>query len=818
MSEIMASVRYAIRGLRRNPGFTAIVVLTLALGIGANSAMFSVVRGVLLTSLPYRDPDRLMFLWNYFPSTADDETALSQAEIADWRDHPEIFDGVAAIATGEQNAIWTLTENGETEVYRGAFATVNLFDVLGVEAALGRTFVPEEGIEGQSDVIVLSDWFWRNRFGADPNILGRRLTIRGEGRTVVGVMPPAFHTDLNVSNAGPVDMWVARPNDRNTRREFRFMNVVARLSAATTLEQARARAKPVAAEFKERFPEAYDEADYTVNINPLLGRIVGDVRLPLFVLLGTVAAVLLIASLNVANLLLVRAEARQREIAIRTALGAGRARVVQQFVVESILLSALGGLLGLLVAYGGTYLLKTVNPGGIPRVDQVTVNAAVVGVTALLAMGTGLLMGLAPGFHAARTDISSLLKDGGRGVAGVRGQRMRRILVISEVAMAVVLVIGAGLLLKSFDSLTGIDVGIDSDNVLTMRLDLETWQYPELATVTAMHTEILERVQALPGVRTASMAHAEHPLRLNGRWYFDVEGQEVDPTASRPLVGMRVISPQHLETLRIPLRRGREFDEFDRLGQPIRILINETMARRRFQDADPIGARLKPWGIPDAPFFEIIGVVGDVKNEGIREEVRETLLLPYTNAGPAHPWQRHMTLMVRSATNSTALTTAVRETVLSVDRSIPITNVQTLEKVVAGTMAGPRFVTILLGIFAAIALSLAAIGIYGVISYTVARRTQEIGVRMALGAGGNHVRLLILKQGMWVASIGIALGVGGAFAATRFLRGILFDVSPTDPATFTGVVMVLAIVALLASYIPARRASRIDPLDAVRYE
>ena len=426
-------------------------------------------------------------------------------------------------------------------------------------------------------------------------------------------------------------------------------------------------------------------------------------------------------------------------------------------------------------------------------------------------------MGLVPGVHAVRTDINAMLRDGGRGAIGASGNRMRRVLVISEMALAVVLVIGAGLLVKSFGRLTDINLGIASDNVLSMRLDLESWQYPEIKTVTAAHTAILAKVLALPGVRSASVSHAEHPLRLNGRWYFDVEGRAIDPTVSRPLVGMRVVSAGYLETLRMPLLSGRNFNDFDRLGAPIRVLIDETMAQKRFPDDDPIGQRLIPW-FPNAPTLEIIGVVSKVKNEGIREEVRETILFPYTNAGPAHPWQRHMTLMVRSSSNPTALTAAVREAVLSVDRAIPITQVQTLEDVVAGTVAGPRFVTILLGIFASLALGLAAIGVYGVISYSVAQRTHEIGVRMALGAGSGQVQRLVLRQGLSIALIGIAIGVAGALIATRLLTGILYGVSATDPVTFGGVAVFLAAVALAASYFPARKASTIEPIVALRAE
>ena len=819
MRNLLSDLRYAIRGLGRKPGFAAVGVLTLALGIGANSAMFSIVSGVLLQPLPYGEPDRLVFIWNQFPGAGENEMRVSAAELVDWREETEIFAGVGALTTGEQNLLWTLTADGRTERFSGAFTTVDLFEVLGVDAALGRTFLPEESTEGRNDVVILSDGFWRLRFGADPDIVGTRLTINGEDRTVVGVMSPGLNTNLNVSGAGPVDFWVAASFDPGQNRQWRFYNTVARLAPGATLEQAQAAVAGISRGFAEKFPEAYQDPGYAVALDPLHRRIVGDVRTPLLVLLGTVALVLLIAVSNVANLLLVRAESRQREIAVRTALGAGSGRVIQLLVVESLLLSAMGGIAGLVVAYGGVALLRSLNPGNIPRMDIVAIDARVLGFTLLLSVATGIVMGIVPGLHALKANINAALRDGGRGsTSGTRRNRMRRFLVISEVALAAVLVIGAGLFVKSFRHILDINLGIQTQSVLSMRMDYPPWQYPEIEQVAATHRQILERVEALPGVTSASLAHAEHPLRLNGRWYFVVDGRPVDPNETRPLVGIRVVSPDHMKTLGIPLISGRAFNEFDRLGSAPVILINHTMARKWFPEEDPIGARLRLWNTPDSTLFEIVGVVGDVKNEGIMEPVRENILLPLANPVFATGWQRHMTLMVRTPSDPTALAGTVRSAISDVDSRLTVYDIRPLDQVVSDAVAVPRFVTLLLGSFALLALILAAVGVYGVISYSVAQRTQELGVRIALGASRDSVLKLIIGQALTLALIGVGIGVAAALGVTRSLAGLLYGVSPVDPMTYVGVSLFLTLVAVIAAYLPARRASSIEPVVALRSE
>ena len=540
---------------------------------------------------------------------------------------------------------------------------------------------------------------------------------------------------------------------------------------------------------------------------------------PLLVLLGTVGLVLLIACSNVANLLLVRAESRQHEIAVRTALGAGRSRVMQPFVLESLLLTLLGGAAGLVVAYGSVALLRAYNPGDIPRVGMIAIDARVLGFTLLVSVATGLLMGVVPGFHALKANINKTLRDGGRGsTSGAGRNRLRRILVVSEVALAAVLVIGAGLFVQSFRHILDINLGIQPQSVLSMRMDFPPWQYPEIEEVAEIHRGILDRVHALPGVASASSAHAEHPLRLNGRWYFAVDGRPIDPDETRPLVGIRVVSPEHLKTLGIPLIRGRLFNEFDRLGSAPVMLINETMARKRFPDEDPIGARLRLMNANDSTLFEIVGVIGDVKNEGIMEEVREAVLLPLGNPAFATGWQRHMTLMVRTPGDPTALAGPVRSAISEVDSRLTVYDIRPLQRVVSDAVAAPRFVTWLLGTFASLALVLAAVGVYGVISYSVAQRTQELGVRIALGAGRDAVLKLVIGQALTLALIGIGIGLVAALGATRGIAGLLYEVSVVDPMTYGGVSLFLVIVAVIAAYLPARRASAIEPVVALRSE
>ncbi|GMR12893.1 MAG: ABC transporter permease [Gemmatimonadota bacterium] len=820
MIEVVREVRHTVRSLMKRPMYVLVVVGTLALGFGANTAIYSLVRGVLLSPLPYEDAESLVMLRNQFPESDDGDLAVSREEMKDWRAEEGLFTGVAAIRTGEQNALWTLEMDGRTEKHDGAWVTSDFFDVLGVEAELGRTFLPEESIDGRHRVMVLSDAFWRGRFGADPSIVGQTLRIRGVELEVVGVVPAGFNTAWNVSGARAVDFWVVDPVPvEDQPRQWWGYNAVARLAPGVSLAQARARADRMADGFVERFADVYRSSEeYTVSLQPLEGQITSDVRTPLMVLFVTVGAVLLIACINVANLLLVRAEDAQPEIALRSALGASPGEMARPFVVETGVLASIGAVSGVGVALGAIALVKRFNPGGIPRIGEVGLDLGVLAFTGAIALGTVLLVSLAPGLRAARVDAGAILKDGARSMSGgLFSSRLRGTLVVGEVAMALVLTVGAGLLLQSFKNLTDIGIGIESEGVLSMRMDFPVWQYGDMEEVSQVHEGILASAGNVTGVRSVALAHADHPLRLNGQWYFAPEGSEADPEATKSMVGIRVASPGYLETLRIPLLSGRSFDERDRAGEPFTILVNETLAKKRFPNEDPIGRRLKIVNAGrDMPPFEIIGVIGDVKNEGIRETVRETLILPRANPAFAAGWTRHLTLHVRTLGRPSAVAGAVRAAIAEVDPKLTVYDIKALDEVVSETVATPRFITTLVGFFAALALLLSALGIYGVTSYSVSRRTQEIGVRIALGARAAQVERLVVGQGVKLGLVGLALGIGGAAFGMRALTSILYGITPGHLPTFAVVATILFAVVTAASYLPARRASRIQPVQALR--
>ena len=820
MSELIREIQHTVRRLARRPMYALVVVGTLALGFGANTAVFSIIRGVLLSPLPYGDPEGLVLIRNQFPGTEDTDMGVSMEEMKDWRATPNLFTGVAGIRTGEQNALWTLEMDGRTEKHDGAWVTSDFFDVLSVEAAVGRTFLPEEGVEGRHRVMVVSHDFWSGRFAAEPSLVGRTLSIRGEELEVVGVAPPGFNTAWNVSGARAVDFWVIDPAAEQNRR-WRSFNAVARLAPSVSLGEAVARAETVADEFADRFPDIYRSAsEHAVSLEPLRERITGDTRTPLMVLLVTVGAVLLIASMNVANLMLVRAEDAQREVAVRSALGASPREMATPFVVETSVLAATGALTGLGVAIGGIAFVRWFNPGGIPRISEIGLDPGVLLFTGVVAIGTALFVSLVPGLKAAGIDAAMMLKEGGRsGGGGISGSRVRRALIVGEVATALVLTVAAGLLMQSFKNLTDIGIGIESEGVLSMRMDFPEWQYPEMAEVFQVHEGILEGAASVSGVRSVALGHADHPLRLNGQWYFAEEGKEADPEAASSTVGIRVASPGYLETLQIPLVAGRSFDERDRADAPFTILVNETLAKKRFPNQDPIGRRLKMVNAGrDMPPLEIIGVIGDVKNEGIRDKVRETLILPRANPAFAAGWTRHLTLHVRTVGEPTALVGAVRAAITDVDPKLTVYNIQALNQVVSDTVATPRFVASLVGIFALLALLLSALGIYGVTSYAVTRRTQEIGVRIALGAQAVQVERLIVGQGVKLGLCGLVLGTVLAALGAQAMVSILCGITPAHVPTFVGVAALLFAVVVASSYLPARRASRIAPVEALRIE
>lgn len=820
MTRYVGSLREVARAVTRRPVFSVAIVLTLALGIGVDTAVFSVVKAVLLEPLPYRDADRLVLVRNDFPDSGDRDLRLSSAEIEDLRGS-DLFADVAGIRTGEQNAVWTLETEGRTERIQGAWVTASFFEMLGTEAIAGRLFGADPTMEARSDVVVLEHDFWTRRFGADPAVIGSRLVVRGEPREVVGVLRPGVDTDWGIGNTRTADLWVLEPHDPEWPRRRWAYNAVGRLPPGLDLEEARRRIEAVADGFAERHPEVYRApGEHTLTLEPLLRRVTGDVRTPLWVLLGAVGVILLIACANVASLLLARAEEIERELAVRSALGAGSAAVATPLVLQTILLTALGATLGIGLAHLGTALVRAFPPRGLPRVENVAVDGGVLAFAAAVTVATAVIVSLLPGLRAARVDAAHTLRSGGRSGSSVAQRRLRRGLVAGEVALAVVLSVSAGLLVRSFERLSAIQVGFAPDEVLSARMDFPTWQYPGIEEVVALERELIERVEAVPGVRSAALAHAEHPLRLNGRWYFAVEGRESEPEAARSMVGIRVVSPGYLRTLGVPLLQGRSFDERDVEGAPLRVLVTETLARRRFGDEPAVGRRLRLLesdGVPaEDPPLEIIGVVGDVKNEGLREPVRETLILPLDNPAFASWWRRHMTLHVRTDGPPLARVGGVRRAVSEVAPELVVYDVRPLRDVVSDAVATPRFLATLVSLFAVLALGLAAIGTAAVTAYGVARRSRELGIRTALGADRGRLKRMVVGENVRVALWGLAAGVLAAVTAAHLLRTVLYEVRPADPVSLAAASGLMLLVVGLAAYLPARRASRVEPTTVLR--
>jgi putative ABC transport system permease protein len=810
---------YALRRLRSRPGFSVVVILTLALGFGANTAIFSLIRGVLLTPVSYNAPERLALIFNAFPEAGDTDLRMSPAEMEDLSQRRDLFTALGGIRTGEQNALWTLEIDGRTERTEGAWVTANLFDVLGVEPELGRTFTSDESVEGRHRVMVLSGAFWRNRFGADPTLVGRSLRVRGEELEVVGVMPLGFGTDLNVSGAQSVDYWIVDAQNPDRSRQWWGYNTVARLAPGVTVDQVDARLSTIADGFAEQFPEVYRSAgEYDITAEALEHRILASVRMPLLILSGSVALVLLIACMNVANLLMIRAEETMADVAVRVSLGASQADASVPFLVETGLLTAIGGALGLLFAWGAIGYVRTYNPGGIPRISEVHLDPGVLVITGAVVVATGLLMSLVPVLRARSVAPADVLKSGSRGRAGGGGgnARVRQAFVVAQVAVALVLTIGGGLLLQSFRNLVNQDLGIRPESVASMRMDFPTWQYPDMQEIAQIQQAILERTASVRGMSSVAMAHAEHPLRLNGQWYFAKEGAEEDPTVSQTMVGIRVVSANYLETLGTPLLSGRTFDERDRAGNPFTIVVNSSLAKQRFPGENPVGHRLKLINAQsDMPPFEIVGVIGDVKNQGIREQTREALYLPLQNPAFAQGWTRHMTLHGRSDGDPKAVAAELRAAVAEIAPALTVYDVRALDAVITEATATPLFLSVLTSAFALLALFLALLGTYGIVSASVLGRTQEFGVRIALGAAPSRITQRVVGEGLRLGALGLAVGIPVALMSARTLNSVLFDVVPQDWATLMGVSSALIGMVAFASYFPARRASRIEPVRAL---
>jgi putative ABC transport system permease protein len=806
MDHLRQDIHYALRRLFKAPGFTLVAVVTLALGIGANSAIFSVVNGVLLKPLPYPEADRLVGMYHVYEKSRE---VMSGPNFIDVTSAAKSLENAAAANTSEI----ILTGEGEPVRLDIARVSASLFNVLRVRPALGRTFNADEDTPGKTDVVVLSHALWKGRFGGDPNVVGKRIQLDGVATEIVGVMPEGF------SYPAGREAWVPIKYDENfvsKQRGAWYLRVVARLKPGVTPQQSAAEVETLGRHLARQYPDANGEIGMTTF--PLHEAMVGSIRRSVLVLLGAVGFVLLIACANVANLLLARAAARESEMAVRAALGAGRGRLVRQLLTECVILSLAGGALGLLLAVWGVAFLTSLKPQGIPRLDAVTVDAGVILFTFGIAVVTGLVFGMVPALHATRGVLSGSLKEGGRGAVTSRGgARVRGILVIAEMALAVMLLAGAGLLMRSFMRLQSVDPGFNPTQTLSFELSLPDSRYEDEPRQVAFFDRLLPRLRALPGVRAADAVMALPLSGSNFNISFSIAGRPPVPPAQEPALEVRVATPGYFREMGIPLKRGRGFTDEDKPGTPQVVLLTESTAQKYFPNEDPIGKTIRlGWGRgPGKPKAggEVVGIVGDVKDAGLNEPSAQQLYLPYRQ------WPiQSMSVVMKTTTPPESLAAAVRQEVHAIDPNLPVSNIASLETIIAESISQPRFYMMLLAAFAAVALVLAAIGIFGVLSYAVSQRTREIGIRMALGAPGRTVVSLIVRQAMLLVVCGVAAGTVAALFLSQTMTKMLFGITSTDPATFAAVAIVLVGVALFASYLPARRATRVDPIVALRAE
>jgi len=805
-------LRYGARVLARNPAFTAVAVLTLALGIGANTAIFSVVDQLLLRPLPYPGAERLVMLWEVTPDGTHQNT-VSFANFLFWRRETRSFAGMAAFSDQRVN----LTGLGEPEEVSLQLATAELFQVLGFKPILGRGFTPEEMLPDGPRVVVVGHGFWRRHLGGDPGAIGKVLQLNSRPYTVVGVLPEGFRWHIRKSSVAsrPAEIWspLALPTEGPATRG-RFLSVVARLKPGVSLTGAAAEMKTMAARLENESQEF--NKGFGDEVVPLREQLVGEVRPALLILLGAVGLVLLIACANVSNLLLARVAAREKEIALRTAVGARRLRVVRQLLTESLLLSLLGSLLGLIFAAWGLRALVAISPRELVTLQGVGLNLPVLAVTLAVSLATGVLFGLAPALESTRLNLNDSLKEGGKGTAGqgARNRRLRNALVVAEVALALVLLAGAGLLIKSFVRLQAVDPGFRADGVLTMVARLPGGKYKEDRQKIDFFRQATERIRAVPGVRDVGMVNfLPFYGGLGAATAYFVEGRPAPPPGHFTTADVRVSDAGYFRTLGIPLLRGRGFTDVELRESRHVLLINEAMARQGFPGENPIGKRVKVVMGPDSEPGEIIGIVGDVKFASLTEEAKPTVYEP-----PPDLTYSAMTFVIRTAGDPGEMAPTVRRVLREIDPDQPVSDVQTMERLLSDAVRRNRFNTLLLGLFAGLATLLAAVGIFGVMSSAVTLRTREIGLRVALGAQQGQVLGLILKQGLRLTLAGVVLGLAGALALTRLLAGLLFGVGSTDPATFAAIAALLTLVSAIACYLPARRAARVDPLIALRYE
>ncbi|MBD0373380.1 MAG: ABC transporter permease [Pyrinomonadaceae bacterium] len=808
MSMLWQDIRFGLRLMAKKPGFTLIGVLALALGIGANTAIFSVVKAVLLSPLPYQNPERLVWIWGTNPASNIKEEEASMPDFNDWRTQSQSFEEMA----GFTNWAATVTGEGEPERIPGSIITAKFFSVLGVQPLMGRTFNEDENGPKGARVVILSHGLWQRRFGGNPNAIGQTITLNGTPYHVVGIMPPSFKDPLPEQRK-PAQLWIPLPLnlDQNVRRSD-FLNVVAKLKPNVTIEQARAEMKTITARLEQQYPAS--NTGWSTLVIPLQERITGDVRPALWVIVGVVGFLLLISCANVANLLLARSAARQQEIAVRRALGAGRLRLIRQFLTESVILALSGGALGTLLAMWGVEFLVRLSPGNIPRLDEVRLSWQVLLFTLGVSVLTGLVFGLIPALHATNPNLTESLKEGGRSsTEGLRGARLRSALVVSEIAIALVLLVGAGLMIKSFMRLQGVDPGFKPERILALDVSLPSAKYKEPQQQAAFWGQLLGRVSQIPNVESVAAVDTL-PFSGGNIISFVVEGKPAPPPSEVDDAEYRVVTPKYFETMGISLVRGSTFTEQHTGNTPEVMLINETMARKVFPGEDPIGKRLNIGNPGSSPWRTIIGIVRDVRQKALDTEPYPQMYTPYAQT----PRARSMTLIARTSSDPTALVPSIRNELAAMDKDQPLYNVRTLEQVMSESIARQRFSMLLIAIFACVGLVLASVGIYGVMSYTVAQRTHEIGVRMALGASARDVLKMVVGQGMLLSLIGTGLGLIAAFLLTRLISSLLFSVSATDPLTYALISLMLISVALLACLVPALRATRVDPMVALRYE
>jgi putative ABC transport system permease protein len=814
MNNLIRDVRYAVRTLLRNPAFSFFAVLTLALGIGVNTAIFSVADAVLFRSLPFADPERIVMVWENNPhlKLGVDKLPASPADFLDWREQNKVFQDIAAFTTFS----YSLSEGDTPEKIDSVMCSAGFFNALGTPPAQGRTFAPGEDKTGNNHVAVISDNLWRRRFGADAQLLGKTLTLTGEKYTVIGIMPPGFDFPQNATfpNLGftrQTELWTPLVFDEATAKDRRTLAfpVIARLKPGVSVAQAQAEMSVLEANIDREYKQS---AGFGTTLVDLREQMVGEFRLALLVLLGTVGFVLLIACANVANLLLAWFLRRQKEFAVRTALGATRAHLIRQMLTESILLAVGGGALGLLLAKWGTSALLALSPDNIPRANEVGINGWVLGFTFGISLLTGVLMGLAPALQASKTDLNSVLKEESRGgTQGVRSRQLRNLLIVSEVSLTLVLLIGAGLLVRSFWLLQQVSLGFNQDNILTMQMVLPTHKYPDNYRRAEVVKQILQRISTLPEAEAAAAATSLPLTGSDSSTFFEIEKRPASSPQNRPLANFILISPDFFNVMQIPLVRGRAFTAQDTDNSPPVAIVNEAMAKTFWPNDDPLGQRLSMSLEEGKVQREIVGIVGDVRSASLSTDPKPAIYVPY-----AQNSYELVYLGVRTKSDPLSMASAIRREVLFVDKEQPVYDIKGMNQVIRDSSARQNFNMLLLTIFAALALTLAMVGVYGVVASSVSQRTVEIGIRMALGAQQRDILKLFLRQGMLLILIGLIIGLAVAFVLTRMMSSLLYQINSTDPVTFLIAILGLTIISFFAIYIPARRAARLEPVIAIR--